>query len=446
MKNKWLIILALIIIIIIIIITAILLIITKEYINSDNYETDFEQKPLYEKAEKIQLLDNRNKYFAIKRIMYSILENIQKINGKIEYNGDISLQEENALKEESLEEAVQYFDNVLDKQYKNEMQVQQQDIIEMANKYDDGNLILDKVYVYDKSVNIDIMIVSAYIGNEEFNVIIKIDNDNQTYSIFLQDYIEKYNYNENMSENNIKINDETIKINDYNEFQYININDETMAQYYLYDYGEKVSNNIKLAYQSIDEQYRKERFSTLEDYIKYIENSEKNYDILELKSYLVEKNDDYTIYRCIDQYGNKYNFKDTSVMQYTVQLDSYTLEDEAFRENYAKSDNKERGILNVDKFFEMLNMQDYKSAYKVLDDSFKQNNFQTQADFENYIKQHIFKYNNVSYKQYTNKISSLHTYNIELTDATENSQEIYEHTIIVKLLEDTNFSIAFEIN
>lgn len=444
MKNKGFIILAIIIIIIIIIITTILLLITKKYLNSDNYETDFEQQVLIEPDEKIEILDNKNKYFAIKRALYSIITNIQKINGEIEYNDEISSVQQEELKKEALEEGTEYFEGIIDSQYINEMNFKKQDIVNVAKKYDKYNLTIDKIYAYNKSNYIDIMLVYAYIGNEEFSIIMKMDTDNQTFSIFLNDYIEKYNYNESMNVDNIKINEEPIKENNNNTFEYININDESMAQYYLYDYGEKVSNNINLAYKNIDEQYKKERFSTLESYKKYIDNSEKNYQLLKLQSYLVEKLDNYTIYTCIDQYGNKYIFKETSIMQYTVQLDDYTIETETFRKRYSVANNKQRGILNIDKFIQMLNMQDYESAYNVLDNSFKQNNFKTQAEFENYMKQHTFKYNEVTYNQYNNKISSLHTYDIQLTDLSKQSQEVYNITITVKLLEDTKFSLSFE--
>ena len=42
--------------------------------------------------------------------------------------------------------------------------------------------------------------------------------------------------------------------------------------------------------------------------------------------------------------------------------------------------------MNVDKFFQMINRKDYKTSYKCLADSYKNNYFKTENDFANFVK------------------------------------------------------------
>ena len=202
--------------------------------------------------------------------------------------------------------------------------------------------------------------------------------------------------------------------------------------------------NTQKAYELLEKEYKEARYKNYSDFEKYAQGLKE--ERIYLESYTKKYNDDDSIeYICKDGYDRVYIFKEKSVMEYTVQLDDYTLENKEFREKYTRESNKNRGILNIDKFFKMLNMQDYTSTYNLLDDNFKQNYFNTQADFENYMKQRSFKYNKVTYNKYSNKIDSVHVYEIMLTDRTEESEVSYDYTFIIKLGDDINFTVSFNV-
>jgi soluble lytic murein transglycosylase len=57
--------------------------------------------------------------------------------------------------------------------------------------------------------------------------------------------------------------------------------------------------------------------------------------LLELEKYLIKQRDGYTEYTLIDTYGNYYIFQETSPMQYTVVLDTYTIDIPEFVEKYS---------------------------------------------------------------------------------------------------------------
>ena len=57
----------------------------------------------------------------------------------------------------------------------------------------------------------------------------------------------------------------------------------------------------------------------------------------------------------------------------------------------------------------------------------------------------VLKNNKVKYKTYSDQIGSLLIYGITLTDSTKESDKEVNCNIIMKLLEDTNFVMSFEI-
>ena len=271
------------------------------------------------------------------------------------------------------------------------------------------------------------------------SIAVQIDKVNRTYAI-LPDTILP-------SSNAIpKITISSIEVKEGNTYYSTNVLDTQMASIYLKEYAKLLQQDIGEAYSKLQEDYRQKRFPTqksLEDYVKV-----KGDYLLEsqAKSVSVANTDKETIYTIRDYYGNRYIVKETAVLEYTIQLDDYTIENSDFNEKYEQANDREKSLLNIDKFFEMLNMQDYETAYALLDSNYKQNNFKTLEEFEKYIKQNLFLLNKVSYAEYNNNIVGLHVYKAIVTDATEQSEKQVNMSIIVKLLEGTDFIMSFSIN
>lgn len=439
MSNRKILIIS-IVAIIVIIICAILLFVINKYFNTDNYETDFENQILYENTESIELLNNRNKYFAVEKILSSLVSYIKETNGDMEY--DTTLIDEQSAKDAFQKEGTQIINQMLDEEYKKAMNSNNINIINLAKKYNDYQSIIDKVYLYDKSAKIDIYIVYAFIGNEEFNIIVKTDSENNTFSIFLEDYFKKFNYNKDMKIEDINISEASIEENDYNKFSYTNITNKQMAQYYLNNYMKLIRANPQLAYSLLEQQYKESKFETFNKFANYTQ--EKRDMLITLSEYKIINDKDYTMYICKDQYDFVYIFKETALMNYTVQLDDYTIENEELTQEYNELKMVDKGAKNVEKFFEMINMQDYQKAYAKLDTNFKNNNFSTLQKFEDFIKQQIYKYSTINVESYTMIDSDLYTYTVKITNK-ENSDEQKTQKVIIKLLEGTDFIISFEI-
>ncbi len=267
---------------------------------------------------------------------------------------------------------------------------------------------------------------------------VQLDKVNRTYTILPNEKVPS-------SDAIPKITTSSIEPKGQNTYYSVNMLDTQMANMYLKEFAKLLKTDIREAYNKLQEEYKQKRFptqSSLEQYVKL----KKDY-VLEpqAKSVSVSNTDQETIYTIRDYYGNRYIIKEKAVLDYTIELDDYTIENTDFIEAYQQANNRDKGLLNLDRFFEMLNMQDFESAYNLLDSNFKQNQFKTLETFENYIKTNLFTQNNVSYTEYNSQIQGLHTYKAIVTDATEQNEKQVTLSLVVKLLEGTDFVMSFSI-
>lgn len=240
--------------------------------------------------------------------------------------------------------------------------------------------------------------------------------------------------------NNFK-NDNTIEIN---SFEMLDIDDETMATTYFNRYKNELLENPEKAYKELDEEYRDKRFGNYENYKKYIEDNFEYICNMNLKEFSINNTTDYTEYICKNQYDGCYIFKETTVMQYTVELDDYTIDRPEFVKIYEESNEKKKVMLNIDRFVQMVNSHDYSQIYKILDESFKENNFKNESEFISYMEETFFDENKIKYTNF-NEVGDIYTCDIEITDAKNQTEQKRKKTIIMKLLEGTKFVMSFNV-
>ena len=158
---------------------------------------------------------------------------------------------------------------------------------------------------------------------------------------------------------------------------------------------------------------------------------------------MVNNYEDHIEYVGKDQFGNLYIFNEYNNQSIDIKLDTYTINTDIFIKEYEKATDEKKVQMNIDKFIQMINRHDYISSYNCISEGFKNNYFSTQEDFENYIKNNFFKYNNFEFKSYEKKGSNIYVYTIQLTDLTGENQDLREIDIIMKLNEELNFEMSF---
>lgn len=232
-----------------------------------------------------------------------------------------------------------------------------------------------------------------------------------------------------------------IESNGYNEYKYQNISDDKKVVYIFNDFKERQLYNINDAYNFLDKEYKELRFGTLENFEKYLNERINEIRNAYVYSYSIEKNDNCNIYTIIDQFDNYYIFNETAVLQYSVILDTYTVDLPEFIEKYNSATEQQKVALNIEKFMQSINNKDYKYAYNCLADSFKNNYFKTQAEFESYVKENFYESNTVEYEKFDIQ-GDVYTYSVILTDKETGAQK--NKTFIMQLKEGTEFVLSFD--
>lgn len=427
MNEKQMKIIIIAIVIVMIIIAAILISISKlESFNSNEGIKD-NGKANLEVVEEAQLVTNQRLYFTIRdNVLQKYLKAVEKGDSEAVYD-------------------------MLSDDYKKENNINVTNVIQKSSLYKIPKAF--PIHIYQKELtNFTIFYIDTIVQNNEvvnntelkvttqeefYKVIIDIENNTFSINKINEDY-----YNSAIkAEENIKNN---ITQNENNIVKYANITEKSLVSEYMLNYSNMLENNPQRAYEILNDEYKNAKFKDYQTFENFIKQGIANGMELDTYSKAYDENGN-AKYVCKNVYGITITFKETAIMEYTVELDNYTIESKEFTQEYERSKNQDKGIMNINKFFEMINMQDYSSAYSLLDENFKATYFKTQADFENFIKQYMFKYNTVKYKTYSDQIGSLLIYGITLTDSTKESDKEVNCNIIMKLLEDTNFVMSFEI-
>lgn len=360
--------------------------------------------------------------------------------------------------------------SLLDYKYINEKNITQDNIKQYIVKYNNAKtskiiemyqLAGSKYFTY---------YIKQKMGEEYAYFTVSTDTSSNSFSVVP---INKETYNQKISEpaKAFGNNEDTIKSNDYNTISYKYYEQEDIADKYLQDYLTNALLYPEQAYDTLNEEYKQRKFGSLEAYKQYIEkNKEKlqsmckslrkditdfeDYQKYEeyfievskngLNQYKKEQNGENIQYILTDTYGATYIFKINSIMNYTLILDTYTIDLPEFTEKYEVATEEEKVLLNIEKVFQAINQADYQYVYNKLDATFKANNFATLQQFETYMNQNFYEKNKVSAGK-AQKQNDIYMYAITINDATGQNQNTITKNFVMQLNQGTNFTMSFQV-
>lgn len=188
---------------------------------------------------------------------------------------------------------------------------------------------IEEVYKIQERNNVGMYIVKSklLLKNSDimndFNIILKIDKKNNTYSIFLNNYIEDKGYSK------LSIGDKVnIKLKGIME-------DSDLNNKYDPSNNKKITDNVedifgdytymcifyeKEAYNLIDNEI-KEKYSTYDIFDKYITDNIIDLVTMDLYSYSDVQKDNFIEYKCTSTTGQVFTFKVKSYITYTVTIE-----------------------------------------------------------------------------------------------------------------------------
>lgn len=428
--------------IIFILLTAIIII--YNLLNKGKAEQEIREDPAYvelEYQQKISAVERKADYYIAKDCTekyyhyYSALCNIE------EY-ADTDDEEE---LEDALKTNKNILYNMLDNEYIEQKKVTKENIDNNLKNIGEITVNVTDMYVSENDNKVNVYIVQGLLKEigtknaEKFSIIVKVDFNNKTFSVLPQEYVqEKYS--------NIKVGGtinvdsiEAIKDNKYNTFKYKNISEEDYVIDLFNNFKNKLIYYTDSVYGKLNEQYRNKKFANEKEFYDYIESNKNKYEKMNIAKYIKNINDGYTQYVCIDQDENYYILDETSVMEYTLMLDAYTVELPDSIERYNDADEPTKAGMNLNKVFEAAKSGDYNYIYSKLDETFKQNNFQNEANFKRYFDEN-FANKEFEYKNGKEE-SGLYMFNVTV----KNGEESYNKQFIIKLENETDFIMSFSI-
>lgn len=426
-----------IIMIFILIIITILIFLLKDTENNNERNISIDD------GEEIVPEKDKNGYVEVEdiNIFYSVVNSLNHCIDNMKYSENMNIDDESENSIRNLEIVYE----MLDKNYIDKNKIDLDNIETYIYQTNDNTIIIPEQMKVKYQKNINVYILKTYFvsdNSEEKYFIVRTDNKNQSYSIEFVNY--KVN---NIEEVKVEENDNKIEKNDYNNFEIEMINDGQILQNYLEHYKNMAIYYPEITYNEyLDEEYREKRFGALENYKKYITDNIEFMQSIRATKYLVEEDENGArSYACMDQYENIYLFNISSMLKYRIKLDTYTLKNDKFISEYNNVDNQNKVKMNINKIINMLNSRDYNSIYKLIDENFRNNNFNSIDAFEKYIKNRFPAYYEAKYKTFEAIGDNIFTQELLLKDVSDSGLEDLNLVIIMKLEEGINFSISFNI-
>ena len=141
---------------------------------------------------------------------------------------------------------------------------------------------------------------------------------------------------------------------DLDHCPYNNLYPKTVSNYelclmHIEDFSNAYENNIEEAYSVLDQGYKDKRFKNVNDFKELLDERKKITYFSSFSEYMVNNYSNYTEYVCKDQYGYIYIFKEEYPMQYTLQLDTYTIPTDKFKEEYEIGNEQTKVQMNINK-------------------------------------------------------------------------------------------------
>ena len=332
--------------------------------------------------------------------------------------------------------------NLLDENYVKNNKININNVKDYIENFNSNEMFIATKMYEQRKENINTYIVEGLKDDSEYNTnlyyIVEFDINKSTYNITP---LFDNNY-KNLDDINVETEAYTIKENENNVFKYYRISNEAVAEKYLNYYTKLARQNPEKAFSLIDENYRKERFKDFETYKNYSNRMSNKYDNLNIVGDSYEVLSDSTKYILKDSENEVYTIVAKEIMNFSIQLDDYTIETDEFKKLYLSATNEAKAVTNAEKFMKMVNAKDYETAYQLLDDTYRANVFPTFDLYEQSLEASFFDNNYYSITDISEQ-GSYYIVTLDLKDRISSAANTKQIKIIIGLQDGTNFKMSF---
>ena len=442
-----------------IIIVILMIIINNQDELKSESDIDISIEEVFEEANKIEKIDSKEDYFFIKECLnkYSTYSNDLLIVSQQENDGDIN-EITSEIEKEYMEQMKEELMTVIPQFVKNEMNVNIDNAYQNVG-IESGTIRINSVYTslqtinevaYEETTSIYAYVVDGVIIDEnsqkDFQVIILIDKISNTFLIIPENYIKLKKMNLEEGQNLLIYEEKEIQNNVYNVFSTNTHSEQDICVDYFNEYKFNLEKDNEFIYEILNSEYKEKRFKNIDGFKEYVQKNINELKQATITEYLVNYYSDYTEYVCKDQNENLYIFKEKGVRDFELLLDTYTITTEKFKQEYENANEQKKVMMNVDKWIQMLNNRDYTTAFNMLDETFRNNNFNGDENvFEEYMRNRYPLHYKASYGQFEKRLENIYSQQVFFKEIDEKAEaeSSKEINIIMKLNENAEFVMSF---
>lgn len=274
---------------------------------SDNRELDNTDTDL--RDEDIELIDSKNKKIQ-KLNSYVELNTIRNCIYKF-YRNYLYTNNSDIAEKESYQKIVY---NMLSKEYIESNNILSDNISSNLNDIEELSIELYEVYTLSQYINnqdeygnVEVYFCKGIIRDlknlegKEFDTIVVLDNINQTFEIYLEDYINYYKYKTLTINEEIDFNiPESIDNKVDNTFSLVSTSMEDIAMYRFNIIKTLFTSDINKAYYLLTDKC-KEEFPNIDKFKQFIEDNKKYIYFLTFSSYSIKYDGDILVMDCYDK-------------------------------------------------------------------------------------------------------------------------------------------------
>lgn len=384
-------------------------------------------------SNEISLVDEKMEYYTVRNCINNYL-NYLNTQSSAYYIGD------------EIDEKLQktYIYNILSKDYINKNNINQNNVFKYVDTVNEYMIFVPlKMRVLEKE-NVNKYVAYGVVQTldnkyvQDMYIFVNLDLKNETFSI--EPIYEKIDEIDNIQVIN---NDEIIQNNGYNSYVEQKVTNQYVTNEYFLLCKRLALVKPEYLYDMLDTEYREERFKNLNNFLEYINDNKDEISNINLNQYLVNNYEKYVEYVAKDQFENLYIFNEDEEKTIKIKFDTYTIPTDNFKKTYNTATDEKKVQMNIDKFIQMINRHDYRTSYNCIADSFKNNYFKTQEEFQNFIKNNFYKYNKFEFKSCEKKAADIYVCKVQLTDYMNENSEIKEINVIMQLGDNLDFKMSF---
>ena len=312
--------------------------------------------------------------------------------------------------------------------------------------------------------------IKGKIDNNYVYFVVDTDVNNETFDIFPINEENYKQYLEKVAQTN-ESKEKSIEKKTYNFYRSKAFTDEELCRKYYTNYIKLLLTYPDEAYKMLNEEYKKEKFASIESFKSFIQSKKNKYESIykvetadstsfkshldyddfiqnnskyQMKSFAVNRNDEYTQCICGNITGSNYIFNVVYPGEYEAFIDSYTIDTPVFTEKYNSSTDENKVALNLEKIRGAINTNDYRYVYQRLDETFRNNKFGSIDKLRDYIQKNFFEYNKFQYVE-VRKEGNVYIGVLNISNALNESEYKNNFNIVMRLDENNQFVMSFSM-